>query len=48
MLDDTGSDHFPIYVKLSYEPEGAGAQVKLIPDEDDLEEARRKLNNKNE
>jgi len=44
-LGYTGSDHFPIYIKLSYEPKGSSAQVNLLPDEDDWEEVNRKLEN---
>lgn len=45
MLDYMGSDHFPIYVKLSYEPATAGEQKTLMPDKDDLKEVDKKLNN---
>ncbi|MEO5569589.1 MAG: endonuclease/exonuclease/phosphatase family protein [Bacteroidia bacterium] len=43
MLDDTGSDHFPIYVKLSYEPETAYEQKNINPDKKDLKDAQKKL-----
>ena len=44
-LPGIGSDHFPIYVKLSFEPEKKAGQLqeKPRPDEDDTEEAREKI-----
>lgn len=43
-LGHTGSDHFPIYVKLTYEPDKAGGQQHPAPDADDKKEAEKKLN----
>lgn len=40
-----GSDHFPIYIKLSYEPERSTAHDEPEPDMDDKKEAQRKLDN---
>ena len=42
-LPYTGSDHFPIFVKLSYEPEEAADIKKPEATEDDHEEAARKI-----
>lgn len=42
-LDYIGSDHFPIYFKLSLEPEGKEENKKLEPEDDDIEEANEKL-----
>ncbi|WP_247235245.1 endonuclease/exonuclease/phosphatase family protein [Telluribacter sp. SYSU D00476] len=38
-----GSDHFPMWVQLEYEPEGTHQQEKPMPDEEDLEIADEKL-----
>ncbi|GAB3194201.1 endonuclease/exonuclease/phosphatase (EEP) superfamily protein YafD [Pontibacter aydingkolensis] len=38
-LPDIASDHFPIYIKLSYAPENKGEQKKPEADEDTEEEA---------
>jgi endonuclease/exonuclease/phosphatase (EEP) superfamily protein YafD len=42
-LDFTGSDHLPLYVKLSYEPEGKSEQERLEAKEKDIKEANKKL-----
>ncbi|TPE45370.1 endonuclease/exonuclease/phosphatase family protein [Pontibacter mangrovi] len=39
-LDNINSDHFPIYVQLSYEPDEKYEQVAPAPDEDTHEEAK--------
>jgi endonuclease/exonuclease/phosphatase (EEP) superfamily protein YafD len=38
-----GSDHFPIYVRLSYEPEKKHEQTKPEPEPEDFEDAEEKL-----
>ncbi len=38
-----GSDHFSIFVNLSYEPETRHEQEHLTPDQEDIEEANEKL-----
>lgn len=45
MLNYMGSDHFPIYIKLSYEPATATEQKTLKPDKAQLKEAGKKLEN---
>ena len=42
-LDDVGSDHFPMYIRLSLEPERDLGQNKLELEEEDIEKAERKL-----
>jgi hypothetical protein len=42
-LPHIGSDHFPIYARLSYEPEQKHLQEKPKPEEEDLEDAAEKL-----
>jgi len=44
-MQDIGSDHFPIYVKLSFEPEKKGAQELKKPraSEEDMKEALEKI-----
>lgn len=37
------SDHFPVYIKLSYEPDAVHAQEELVADESQKEEAREKI-----
>lgn len=44
LLDYMGSDHFSIYIKLSYEPETANKQKNLQHDLEDLKEANKKAN----
>jgi endonuclease/exonuclease/phosphatase (EEP) superfamily protein YafD len=41
----TASDHFPVVVELSYEPEVKNEQERPVPEEDDHEEADRKIEN---
>lgn len=43
-LGQTGSDHFPIYIKLSYEPEGRYDQRGPALKKQDVEDANEKLN----
>lgn len=38
-----GSDHFPVYIKLSYEPSAESQQEELRADESELEEAEEKI-----
>ncbi|WP_400191802.1 endonuclease/exonuclease/phosphatase family protein [Hymenobacter sp. B81] len=44
-LPHIGSDHFPIFIQLSYEPKAESQQLKNVerPDEEDWEEAREKI-----
>lgn len=42
-LDDIGSDHFPIFAKLSLEPEAPIQQEAPQPTAEDLQEARKKI-----
>jgi endonuclease/exonuclease/phosphatase (EEP) superfamily protein YafD len=42
-LPKIGSDHYPMLVELSYEPDAAWEQPEPVPDADDLEEAEEKL-----
>ena len=42
-LDGFGSDHFPIYAALQYEPEGQERQEAPQPENDDLQEAEEKI-----
>jgi endonuclease/exonuclease/phosphatase (EEP) superfamily protein YafD len=44
-LTHIGSDHYPIYIRLSYEPQGWQSQEAELekPDEDDHEEAEEKI-----
>jgi len=46
-LNYIGSDHFPIYIKLSYEPETSDDQKHLKPNQEDLNDADEKLNKVN-
>lgn len=39
-LSDIGSDHFPIFAKLSLEPEAPVQQEAPLPTAEDLKEAR--------
>ncbi len=43
-LDNCGSDHFPMYIKLQYEPEAKKSQEEPQADQDDLETAEEKIN----
>ncbi|RYZ51610.1 MAG: endonuclease/exonuclease/phosphatase family protein, partial [Proteobacteria bacterium] len=43
-LDDVGSDHFPLYARLSFEPEDKHEQKAPDPLPGDFEEARETLN----
>lgn len=45
-LGYTGSDHFPIYVKLSYEPDGKNSQNLPDLDKEDINEANEKMDPK--
>lgn len=47
-LPGFGSDHFPILVKLNYEPAEADAQDAPVADQDDKEEARELIGKVNE
>ncbi|HEY5837743.1 MAG TPA: hypothetical protein VIT19_01830, partial [Pyrinomonadaceae bacterium] len=38
-----GSDHFPVYIKLSYEPSAESQQEELQADASEQEEAREKI-----
>lgn len=38
-----GSDHFPIYIQLSYEPQSRGEQEAPSPEREDLKEAEKKI-----
>lgn len=38
-----GSDHFPVYIKLSYEPDAESQQEELQADESEREEAEEKI-----
>jgi endonuclease/exonuclease/phosphatase (EEP) superfamily protein YafD len=38
-----GSDHFPIYIQLSYEPQARGEQEAPSPERKDLKEAEKKI-----
>jgi len=38
--DACGSDHFPVFVKLSFEPDATAIQAKPYADQDETEEAR--------
>lgn len=40
-LDNCGSDHFPIFVRLAYEPAGRAEQVLPLPQEEEKQEAKR-------
>ena len=40
VLDHVGSDHFPVSITISLEPEKQGDQAKLTPDADDKQEAQ--------
>ncbi|HET8644340.1 MAG TPA: endonuclease/exonuclease/phosphatase family protein [Vicinamibacteria bacterium] len=42
-LDDVGSDHFPVLIELSYEPEGAPAQPRPQPDAADEREVEERI-----
>ncbi|HVK40407.1 MAG TPA: endonuclease/exonuclease/phosphatase family protein [Candidatus Kapabacteria bacterium] len=39
-LEAIGSDHFPIFIELSFEPENAGGQPRPSPEQEDLQDAR--------
>lgn len=41
------SDHFPIFVKLSYEPDGNNEQISPEPTPEDLEESKKKVKRAN-
>lgn len=42
-LDKFGSDHFPVFIKLSYEPDALITQEVLVPHAEELSEAREKI-----
>ncbi len=42
-LDYFGSDHFPVYIKLNYEPDAVHEQEELQADASQVEEAREKI-----
>jgi endonuclease/exonuclease/phosphatase (EEP) superfamily protein YafD len=42
-LEHVGSDHFPIYIKLSYEPENGKEQKPLPSDKEDQKDASKKI-----
>ncbi len=42
-LDKMGSDHFPIYVKISFEPENSDENRPIYPDKEDEKKANEKL-----
>lgn len=44
-LDYFGSDHFPVYIELSYEPDASLVQGELEADEDEEKEADEKILN---
>jgi endonuclease/exonuclease/phosphatase (EEP) superfamily protein YafD len=44
-LDNCGSDHFPLYVRLSYEPRGRAEQMLPPPEEEEKREAKRIVRN---
>ncbi len=46
-LDYIGSDHFSIYINLSYEPETSDEQKNLKPNKEDVKDANEKLDNVN-
>lgn len=41
-LNNFGSDHFPIYLNMQFEPEAVKEQEPLRPDADEIEEAQEK------
>ena len=43
-LNNFGSDHFPIYINVQYEPTGDNEQEGMHPDADDIQEAEEKKN----
>jgi endonuclease/exonuclease/phosphatase (EEP) superfamily protein YafD len=44
-LEAFGSDHFPVYVELSFEPEGQGHQAEPDAEPEDQQEADEKIGN---
>lgn len=44
VLPDIGSDHFPVYINLSFEPGEQGEQPVVAPEEDTAEEATQTIN----
>ncbi len=42
-LPDIGSDHFPVFAELHYEPAAEARQLTPEPDQEDLEEAQGKI-----
>lgn len=46
--DDTGSDHFPLFASLSFEPENAEEQEAEEPTEDQLERANEQIEEEEE
>ena len=43
-MPNCGSDHFPMYVRLQYEPKAAAVQEEPTPDSADLKTAEEKIN----
>ncbi len=46
-MPNSGSDHFPMYIKLQYSPAAKKVQKKPKPDKDDQEMAEEKINKSN-
>jgi endonuclease/exonuclease/phosphatase (EEP) superfamily protein YafD len=42
-LPSIGSDHFPVFAELRYEPAAEAAQPAPLPDQEDLQEAKAKI-----
>ncbi|WP_205431292.1 endonuclease/exonuclease/phosphatase family protein [Flavobacterium arcticum] len=45
-LDSYGSDHFPIFIEIQYEPQDTSDKEVMQPDTDDIKEANEKKNKK--
>lgn len=46
--NDVESDHFPLYAKLSFEPEKAAVQKMPPPEEKEMEEAEDQIEKEDE